>query len=404
MTMPLDGVKVLDFTRVLAGPYCTMMLADLGAEVIKIEAPGKGDDSRHFGPPNIKGESLYFISINRGKESIVIDLKTGRGQEIVRELAKKSDVLVENFRPGSMKRLGLDWPRLKKINPRLIYASLSGFGQYGPDSIKPGYDLIIQALGGIMSITSHKENGPYTKVGVSESDIIAGMIAAFAISSALYRRAVKGRGDYIDVSMLDCQFALLTPMMAAYLNRGVVARAVGNRHPLVTPFSVFKTADKDVVITAGNDKLFFRLCEVLELKKVARDPRFADNPSRTLNHRALYPAIAAKIRKWKSKKLLEVCHRRGIPASLINTVKETVREPQILARDMIQTVNHPVTGPVKLHGIPPKFASGDDRLKKPAPRLGEHTARILKRELGLKQKEINSLAREKIVSLGARKK
>lgn len=397
MTMPLKGIKVLDFTRVLAGPYCTMMLADLGAEVIKIEAPGKGDDSRHFGPPYIKGESIYFISINRGKESIVIDLKTERGREIVLGLAKNCDVVVENFRPGTMGRLGLDWPSLKKINPRLVYASLSGFGQTGPDSGKPGYDMIIQALGGIMSITSASEDGPFTRVGVSEADIVAGMIGAFAISAALYRREQTGRGDYIDISMLDCQFAFLTPMMASYLNKSKVARPVGNRHSLITPFAVFPTADQDVVITAGNDKLFFRLCEVLGLEKLAADPRFADNPGRTKHYKEVYRKIEAATRKWKSKKLLAACHHRGIPASLINTVRETCREPQILARNMIQTVDHPVTGAVKLHGIAPKFASGDDRLKKPAPRMGEHTARVLKRELGMKAGEVSRLAREKVV-------
>ncbi len=404
MTMPLQGVKVLDFTRVLAGPYCTMMLADLGAEVIKIEAPGTGDDARHFSPPEIEGESIYFLSINRGKQSVVIDLKSDRGREIAQGLAAKCDVVVENFRPGAMARLGLDWKTLKKINPRLVYAAVSGFGQYGPDSLKPGYDLIIQALGGIMSITSPEENGPFTRVGVSEGDIVAGMITAFSIVAGLYRRALTGKGDFIDVSMLDCQFAFLTPMMASYLNKSIVSRPVGNRHALIAPFAVFKTADREVVITAGNNKLFVRLCEVLGVEEMARDPRFVNNPDRITNYRELYAALETKTREWPAKKLLAVCHKQGIPAGLINTVKETAQEPQILARNMIQTVDHPATGPVKFQGIPTKFASGDDRLRKPAPLLGEHTARVLKRELGLTGAEISALGRENVVGLPEKKK
>lgn len=399
MTMPLQGIKVLDFTRVLAGPYCTMMLADLGAEVIKIEATGKGDDSRHYGPPYIKGESIYFLSINRGKQSVVIDLKSDRGREIVLGLAEKCDVVVENFRPGSMQRLGLGWPVLKKVNPRLVYASLSGFGQTGPDSGKPGYDLILQALGGFMSITSSVENGPFTRSGVSEADIVAGMTGAFAIVTGLYRREKTGKGDYIDISMLDCQFAFLTPMIATYLNKSIVARPMGNRHALIAPFAVFKTADHDVVITGGNDKLFARICEVLNLDRFVQDPRFVHNSGRITNHEELHRLLETQTRKWKADKLLAALQHRGVPASRINTVRETCREPQILARNMIQTVDHPVTGPVKLHGIAPKFASGDDRLKKPAPRLGEHTARVLKRELGMKAAEITDLVGEKVIAL-----
>lgn len=399
MTMPLKGVKVLDFTRVLAGPYCTMMLADLGAEVIKIEAPRKGDDARHYGPPYINGESVYFLSINRGKQSVVIDLKSPQGKELARKLAKKCDVVVENFRPGTMARLGLDWPALKKVNPRLVYASLSGFGQTGPDSIKPGYDLILQALGGFMSVTSPEENGPFTRSGVSEADIIAGMNGAFAIVAGLFRREKTDQGDYIDISMLDCQFAFLTPMIASYLNKSIVARPVGNRHALIAPFAVFKTADHDVVITGGNDKIFGRICEVLKLDDLPRDPRYLHNSNRIANHRELHQLLEAVTRKWKANKLLAALHHRGVPASRINTVRETCREPQIRARNMIQTVDHPTTGPVKLHGIAPKFASGDDRLKIPVPRLGEHTERVLRRELGMKAKEISALVGENVISL-----
>src|SRR3989339_1676249 len=324
---PLSGIKVLDFTRVLAGPYCTLMLADLGADVIKIEAPGYGDDSRHFGPPFIKGESIYFLSVNRGKQSIVINLKTEKGINIIKRLVKKVDILVENFRPGVMEKLGIGYNELKKINPRLIYASSSGFGHYGPDSRKPGYDLIIQAMGGVMSITSYKEDGPFTKMGVSGADIIAGMRTAFAVTTQLFRREITGVGDKIDVSMLDCQVAFLTPMIAAYLNKGIVARPVGNRHPLVAPFAVFRTKDDRIVITAGNDVLFQKLCNVLNLTHVKKDSRFRNNPSRLLNYKVLYRIIETKTRKYNTAQLLDLMHKAGIPASRINTVRDVVKEP-----------------------------------------------------------------------------
>lgn len=399
MTKPLENVKVLDFSRVLAGPYCAMMLADLGAEIIKVEPPVVGDDSRHFGPPFINGESIYFMSINRGKKSIVLNLKTDKGKEIIKEIIKKCDVLLENFRPGTMEKLGLGYEDLKKINPRLIYAACSGFGHYGPDSLKPGYDLILQAKGGIMSITSYKENGPYTRVGVSEADIIAGMITAFAISSKLYQRQIDGKGDKIDVAMLDSQIAFMTPMIANYLNVGKISKPVGNRHPLVSPFEVFKTKDASVVITAGNNKLFHQLCDILKIPKLKNNELFKDNPSRVVNNSKLKIALERQTKKFGTDELLDILYKTGIPASKINTVKEAVEEPQVIARNMLQKVKHKKTGEVKLHGIPAKIKSCDDNIKIPPPRLGEHTKEILKKYLNYGDHEINNLVKENIVSL-----
>ena len=399
MAKPLENVKVLDFSRVLAGPYCSMMLADLGAEIIKLEPPNTGDDSRLFGPPFINGESIYFMSINRGKKSIVINLKTDKGKEIVRELVKKVDVLIENFRPGTMEKLGLGYEDLRKINPKLIYAACSGFGHTGPDSLKPGYDLILQAKGGIMSISSYRENGPFTRVGVSEADIVAGMITAFAIAGKLYQRQIDGKGDKIDVAMLDSQIAIMTPMIANYLNVGKIAKPVGNRHPLVSPFEVFKTKDSCVVVTAGNNKLFHLLCDILKTPRLKTDPRFKDNPDRVTNNAKLKIALERQTKKFGTDELLQQLYAAGIPASKINTVKETTEEPQALARNMFQKINHKKTGEIKLHGIPAKIKSCDDNIKIPPPLLGEHTKEILKKYLNYSEADVKKLVKENIVSI-----
>lgn len=393
---PLAGIRVLDLTRVLAGPYATMMLGDMGAEIIKIEPPA-GDDSRYFGPPYLKGEAIYFLSINRNKKSIVIDLKTEKGKKILKDFVKTADVIIENYRPGTMEKLGLGYDVLKKINPKIIYSACSGFGHTGPDSKKPGYDMIIQAQAGIMSVTSPKENGPFTRVGVSVADIVAAMYTAFGIVVKLFQRLKDNKSDKIDVSMLDAQVAFLTPMYANYLNVGKIAKPVGNRHPLVSPFESFKTKDAEIVITAGNNKLFAKLCEVLTLQRLINDKRFKSNPARVVNNAKLKPILERETKKYILADLLKKLEAAGIPAAPINTVKEASAERQVKARNMIQKVNHKKTGDIYMHGIPIKLNSCDDNLLLPPPRLGEHTKEILKKCLKYSMKDINSYIKEKVV-------
>jgi CoA:oxalate CoA-transferase len=393
---PLKGIKVLDLTRVLAGPYAAMMLGDMGAEVIKIESP-KGDDSRYFGPPYVQNEAIYFMSINRNKKSIVIDLKQEKGVQILKKLVETADVIIENYRPGTMEKLGIGYDVLKKINPKIIYAACSGFGHTGPDSKKPGYDMMIQAQAGIMSITSYKENGPFTRVGVSVADIVAAMNTAFGIAVKLFQREKDNKSDKIDVSMFDSQVALLTPMFANYMTVGKIAKPVGNRHPLVSPFESFKTKDSEIVITAGNQKLFVNLCEVLNLKCLVTDKRFKSNPARVVNNAKLKPIIEKETKKYKLTDLLKMLETAGIPAAPINTVKEVSAEPQVKARNMIQKVSHKKTGDIYMHGIPVKLNSCDDNIMLPPPRLGEHTKEILKKHLNYSIKEINVLIKEKVV-------
>lgn len=399
MSKPFDKIKVLDFTRVLAGPYCTMLLGDLGAEIIKVESPGQGDDSRLYGPPFIDKTAIYFISINRDKKSIVINLKTEEGIKIIKELIRQVDVLVENFRPGTMEKLGLDYDSIKKINPKIIYASCSGFGHSGPDKNKPGYDLIAQALGGMMSITSYKENGPFTKVGVSEADIIAGIILAFGIAARLYRRECDGKGDKIDVSMLDCQIAILTPMVAAYLNTGAIAKPAGSSHGFIAPFDTFDTQTGQIAIAAGNDKLFFELCDVLNLPALKNNPLFKTNSQRVINKRKLKKILNNRCKKFTLESLLKLLQEKGIPASKINNIKEAVEEPQVSARNMLQTVKHKKMGEIKLQGIPIKFDSCDDNLKLPPPLHGEHTAVILKKYLNYDNKKIKQLLKDNVIEI-----
>lgn len=380
MTGALEGIRVLDLTRVLAGPFTTMILADLGADVVKIEQPGQGDDARAF-PPHINGESAYFMSLNRNKRSITLDLKNDAGREVFLRMIPQADIVIENFRPGTMARLGLSYETLQQVNPRLIYAAVSGFGQTGPYSPRPAYDAIVQAMGGIMSLTG-PEGGPPTRVGSSIADITAGLFTAIGILAALHKRQETGVGQMVDVAMLDCQVAILENAIARYASTGEVPRPIGNRHPSIFPFEPFDTADGQLMIAAGNDALWRKLCHAIDREDLAKDPRFATNPQRHQNYAAMRAALA---QTFATKTTAEWCARldaAGVPHGPINTVADIFADPQIRAREMLQEVSHPTAGRMPLVGVPIKLSATPGSIRHAAPRLGEHTEQILREWLG----------------------
>ncbi len=359
----LSNIKVLDLTRVLAGPYATMLLADLGAEIIKIEQPGKGDDARAYGPYK-NGESAYFMSLNRNKQSLTLNLKTPEGKEILKELVKQVDVLVENFRPGTMERLGLGYDVLKEINPRLIYAASTGFGQTGPYSQRPAYDAVVQAMGGIMSITG-QEGGMPTRVGTSIGDITAGLFSAIGILAALHERETSGLGQLVDVAMLDCQVAILENAISRYEFTGEVPTPIGNRHPSIVPFETFETKTSPIMVAAGNDRLWSTLCELLGLD-IACEPCFATNPMRYENYESLKPILAEKFMNKTAEEWQDIFVEAGVPSGPINTVDKVVTNEQVVARDMIVEVDHPVAGETRIPGIPIKLSRTPGEIQQPA--------------------------------------
>ncbi len=390
----LSDVKVLDLTRVLAGPYATMMLADLGAEIIKIEMPGKGDDSRAYGPYR-NGESAYFMSINRNKQSMTLNLKAPEGKEILKELIQHVDVLVENFRPGTMERLGLGFDVLHELNPRLIYAASTGYGQTGPYSQRPAYDAVVQAMGGIMSITG-SENGVPTRVGSSIGDITAGLFLAFGILAALHERSRSGLGQLVDVAMLDGQVAILENAISRFEVTGVVPKPIGNRHPSIVPFEPFDTLTDPIMVAAGNDKLFESLCELLELN-CASDERFATNPARQANYAELRPLLAERFKTKTCVEWQKLFDQAGIPNGPINTVDKVVVNEQILARNMIVEVDHPVAGVTRIPGIPVKLSRTPGEIRFAAPLLGADTEALLSGVLGYSAEKIADLRAKQVI-------
>lgn len=376
----LDDILVLDMTRILAGPYCTMLLADMGANVIKIEAPN-GDESRYNGP-FVNGESTYFMSVNRNKRGMVIDLKSDQGKEIFSKLIEKADVLVENFRPGVMEKLGLGYDKLQTVNPQLIYCAISGFGHTGPYKKLAAYDIVVQAMGGTMSLTGQPGGRP-TRVGTSIGDIAAGLFGSSAIVTALHGRQRTGKGTFIDISMFDCQVAILENAIARYFCTGVSPEPIGNRHPLITPFDTYKTKDGYIIIAAGSIPLWERLCNILEIPEVLNDPRFMDNPTRTENEEALKEIMESKLVHKTTNEWLQILLGAKIACGPLNKISEVVRDPQILSRNMIVEIkNHPTAGDIKFAGIPIKFSGGEVTIDRPAPLLGQHTEEILK-EFGI---------------------
>lgn len=367
---PFSGVLVIDLTRVLAGPFCTMMLAELGARVVKIEHPEGGDDSRHFTPMH-EGQSAYFQSLNRGKESIALDLKADAERAVFLEMVRRGDVLVENFRPGTLERLGLGYERLKELNPGLIYTAISGFGHTGPWSQKPAYDMIVQALGGMMSVTG-QPGGPPTKAGTSIGDISGGLFALAGIGSALYQRERTGQGMMVDVSMLDGQLAILESAVMRYAVTGKAPGPMGNRHPSITPFEVFETADRPMIIAAGNDALFVKLCQALGLNGLPADARFRDNRTRTEHPEELKEILEAVLRQKPAEQWLAVLEAAGVPCSLINNVADAVEHPQVKARNMIVEAGglRMAGNPIKLSGV------ADPATRRPAPALNADGQRL----------------------------
>lgn len=376
----LGGLRVLDLSRVLAGPYCTMMLADYGADIIKIEPPVVGDDSRAFGP-FIGKESAYFMSLNRNKRSIELNFKRQEECDLFKEMVKEADVVVENYRPGTMEKFGLGYEDLKAINPKIIYAACSGFGHTGPYRDKPAYDIIVQAMGGIMSITG-PENGDPTRVGASVGDVMAGMFTAYGVMLALYHRERTGEGQKIDVGMLDCQVAVLENAIARYVTSGNVPGPLGNRHPSITPFSSFTAKDGYIIVGAGNARLWERLCTILERPDLINDERFSTNALRTANVNELMTILNAVFINKTINEWLEVLEEAGLPCAPINTVDRIVNDPHIAARNMIVEVEHPVAGKLKMPGVPVKLSATPGSVDFPAPLLGQHTHEILKEVLG----------------------
>jgi CoA:oxalate CoA-transferase len=360
---PFSGLLVIDLTRVLAGPYCTMMLAELGARVIKVEHPDGGDDARQFGPW-VDGRSAYFLSLNRGKESIALDLKDDADRQVFLELVQRADVLVENYRPGTLDRLGLGYDHLRAVNPRLIYAAVSGFGQTGPWSRRPAYDMIVQALGGLMSVTGHSDGQP-TKAGTSIGDITGGLFTLVGIAAALYSREKTGAGMLVDVSMLDGQLAILESAVMRYAATGRAPGPIGNRHASIAPFEVYATADHPIIIAAGNDGLFDRLCRALGRPALATDPRFLCNDDRVAHVAELQAALEEVLRTAPAAHWLEVLEAAGVPCSPIHSVADAVEHPQTQARNMIVSAGgfRMAGNPVKLSAFP------DPPTRRPAPDL-----------------------------------
>ncbi|MDQ7824412.1 MAG: CoA transferase [Candidatus Eremiobacteraeota bacterium] len=379
---PISGITIVDLSKVLAGPFATMICADLGARVIKVEPPGNGDDSRHF-PPFIKGVSAYFASINRGKESIALNLKQEKDRAIFEKLLERADVIVENYRPGVMERLGYGWEELHKKYPRLIYAASSGFGHSGPYSQRAAYDMVVQGMGGIMSITGHPHSPP-TRVGTSIGDIIAALYTVIGIEGALYRRTISGEGMKVDVAMLDGQVSILENAMARYFATGEVPTPLGARHPSIAPFEVYKTLDSHLVVAAGNDSLFEKLAAAMERPDLVANSLFATNPERVANlehlNNELEPILITKTTaQWR-----EILDKAGVPCGPINNVKNIIEDPQVLSRTMIIETDDPVAGPITMAGNPVKLSAYKDPKKRPpAPQLDENRERILD-ELGVK--------------------
>ena len=393
---PLAGIRVLDLTRVLAGPYCTMFLGDLGAEVVKVEQPGVGDDTRGWGPPFAGGESAYFLCVNRNKKSLTVDLKSVEGIVLVRQLAERADVLIENFRPGAMDRLGLGEKVLRAANPKLIYASLSGFGADGPMADTPGYDLIVQAWGGLMSITGTAESGPL-KVGVAIIDLVAGLMLGKSIVAALYAREKIGVGQKLDTSLLEAEVAALINAGSNYLICGQVPGRWGNAHPTIVPYQSFQTADSFLVLGAASEGIWKRLCPALGRADLADDPRFAKNANRVENRKELIGILSQVFMTRTTQDWLAALNDADVPCAAVQTIDQVFAAPQVLHRNMLVEVDHPTAGMFKMAGIPVKFSATPASVRLPPPLLGQHTEEVLASWLGIGDKEIAELKRKQVI-------
>tara|TARA_B100001123_G_scaffold112595_1_gene131233 strand:- start:1738 stop:2955 length:1218 start_codon:yes stop_codon:yes gene_type:complete len=402
----LSHIRVLDLSRVLAGPWCTQILADLGADVIKIERPGSGDDTRQWGPPFISvdggenEESLYFLATNRGKCSMTLNLSDSRGQKVVHELTAQCDVLVENFKVGTLARYGLDYKTLKEINPSLVYCSITGFGQNGPYADRAGYDFMIQAMGGLMSVTGEAEDvagADPQKVGVAIADIVTGLYSANAIQAALIHRERTGRGQYIDMALLDCQVAILANQAMTYLAAGQTPIRMGNAHPNIVPYQVFETQDGHIILAIGNDGQFRRFCELSDQSHLAQDPRFVANRDRVKHRAQLIEVLVPLMRGKNTGDWLNLLEPGGIPCGRINSIDETLNDPQVLHRQMRTHAPHSSLGEIDLLGSPLKLSDTPGEVRRAPPVLGEDTDQVLRDVLGYEDSAISALHADGVV-------
>jgi formyl-CoA transferase len=401
MTTALEGIRVLDLSRVLAGPWCAQNLADLGAEVIKVERPGAGDDTRGWGPPFLKDHagqdtdsSAYYLAANRGKKSVTIDISSSAGQQAIRELAKLSDVVLENYKVGQLKKYGLDYESLRQINPGLVYCSVTGFGQTGPWAHRPGYDFIIQAMGGLMSVTGEADDQPGggpQKVGVAVADLMTGMYSTQAILAALFHRQRTGEGQYIDMALLDVQVAMMANMNTNYLVSGQPPRRWGNAHPNLVPYQTFKAADGWIIIAVGNDEQFRRFCETGGRPELVTDPRFLRVRDRINNRDQLIPLLSEMVATKTSEQWISELEAASVPCGPINDLAQVFRNPQVVARGLRVDIEREDSGPIKLVGSPMKFSGTPVQYKLPPPRLGEHTRSVLSELLGYDDAQIEAL-------------
>jgi crotonobetainyl-CoA:carnitine CoA-transferase CaiB-like acyl-CoA transferase len=407
MAAPLHGVRILDLTRILAGPWAAQNLADLGAEVIKIEKPGEGDDSRRFGPPFIhdaqSGERIhaaYFLSCNRGKKSVAIDIATARGQQLVRELASKCDVLIENFKVGALAKYGLDHDTLRQKNPALVYCSITGFGQTGPYAARPGYDTLIQGMSGLMSVTGERDEKPGggpQRVGVAVSDLFSGMYASLAILAALRHREQGGAGQHLDISMMDVQVGLLVNQSINYLTTGVVPTRVGNGHPNIAPYQAFPAVDGYFILAIGNDSQYERFCRCVDRIDLVTDARFSTNARRMANQDALIEEMNRITRSRTIDEWISAMEGVGVPCGPINTIDRVFADPQVKARQMLFSMEHPRAGTIPSVANPMRFSATPIRYERPPPMLGEHTDEVLASLLDLNADDIQELRRDAVI-------
>ena len=394
---PLTGVTILDLTRVLSGPFCTMLAADMGARVIKVEHPIRGDDTRAWGPPFQQGESAYFLSINRNKESVAVDFKRDEGRQLLNRLIEKADVLVENFRPGTLDAIGLGYQELSTRHPALIYVSISGFGQSGPRRTEAGYDAVAQAEGGLMSVTGSPD-GPPVRLGVAIADLAAGMYAFQGLLLALIARGRTGKGQLVDVALLDSVASLLTYQSGRFFATGEAPARTGNRHTAIAPYDTFDAADGVIVLAVGNDDQWRRLCHALERPDLDEAAQFRTNADRVGHYDALRTALTDTLSTRPASDWVRRLRAAGVPCGSVRSIDEVFADPQLLSREMLAMVEHPAIGPLRMAGLPTKLSGTPGSIRTPPPRLGEHTGRVLERDLGLSAGEIEQLRRGGVIT------